>query len=127
MNKRTDAKHEQLTIAVDFDGVIADYGGWEGEKTVGQPRADVIEALQILREEGWRIIIFSCRAAEEIRPYLLTNKVPFDEINTNSLSKTRGVKPRATVYWDDRALCYSGDARRDLEEIRTFRTWSGRR
>jgi len=118
---------EQLTIAVDFDGVIADYDGWEGKKALGLPRADVIAVLEVLRHEGWRIIVFSCRAADEIRPYLINNKVPFDEINANSLSKTGGVKPRATVYWDDRALCYSGDAQKDLKAIRDFRTWNGRR
>jgi hypothetical protein len=118
---------EQPTIAVDFDGVIADYSGWEGEKTFGLPRADVVGALQVLRTEGWKIVVFSCRATEEIRPYLVENSVPFDEINSNSSYQTEGVKPVATVYWDDRACCYSGNAQKDLETIRKFRTWNGRR
>jgi len=118
---------KQLTIAVDFDGVIADYDGWEGEKTLGLPRQDVVAALQVLRDEGWKIIVFSCRPTDEIRPYLLSNRIPFDEINANSSDNTGGTKPRATVYWDDRALRYSGDALSDLEAIRNFRTWKGRR
>jgi hypothetical protein len=117
----------QPTIAVDFDGVIADYEGWKDERTFGLPRADVIETLRTLREEGWKIIVHSTRAAENIKPYLIENSVPFDEINRNSSYQTGGVKPVATVYWDDRACCYSGDARKDLETIRKFRTWSGRR
>ncbi len=118
---------KQLTIAVDFDGVIADYNGWKGKSIFGQPRADVIETLKILRTEGWKIVIYSTRGTEELRPYLLENCVPFDEINCNSAYQTGGVKPVATVYWDDRAHCYSGDARKDLETIRSFRTWNGRR
>ena len=114
------------TIAVDFDGVIADYDGWDGSGALGLPRPDVIEALTALRKEGWKVIVYSCRSSSEIAPYLEENSVPFDEINTNSECSTAGVKPVATVYWDDRACRYSGDARRDLEVIRNFRTWSGR-
>ena len=40
---------------------------------------------------------------------------------------TGGVKPVADVYGDDRAVPYSGDADKDLEIIRYFRTWSGHR
>ena len=117
----------QLTIAVDFDGVIADYDGWKGKETCGPPRADVVEVLEVLRAEGWKIIVHSSRATDEIRPYLIEHGIPFDEINRNSSSQTGGTKPVATVYWDDRACRYSGDAHKDLETIRNFRTWNGRR
>lgn len=117
----------QPTIAVDFDGVIADYEGWKDERTFGLPRADVLETLRVLRDEGWKVIVYSTRATESIRPYLIENNVPFDEINCNSSYLTGGAKPVANVYWDDRACRYSGDACKDLETIRQFRTWSGRR
>jgi hypothetical protein len=117
----------QPTIAVDFDGVIANYEGWEDTGAFGEPRKDVIEALEILRTEGWKIVVYSCRATSEIAPYLVQHRVPFDEINQNSSRPTAGCKPAATVYWDDRACRYSGDAKKDLDEIRNFRTWNGRR
>jgi adenylylsulfate kinase len=117
----------QQTIAVDFDGVIADYDGWDGTGALGLPRPDVVEALKILRNEGWKIVVYSCRSSAEITPYLMENSIPFDEINQNSSCSTGGVKPVATVYWDDRACQYSGDARKDLEMIRNFRTWNGRK
>ncbi len=80
----------QLTIAVDFDGVIADYDGWEGTGTLGTPRRDVIEALELLREEGWKIVVYSCRSSDEITPYLLGNGIPFDEVNKNSSRQCTG-------------------------------------
>ena len=116
-----DGQHR--TIAVDFDGVIADYDGWQGEHSLGAPRPDVRNALRQLRTEGWKIVVHTTRGAESIREYLLSAEVPFDEINHNSDSRTSGRKPVATVYWDDRAVRYSGDAMRDLEIIRSFRTW----
>ena len=119
---------EQLprTIAVDFDGVIADYDGWKGAGVLGPPRRDVLEALRTLQAEGWKIIIHTTRGEKEICGYLAEHGIPHHEINRNSDYRTLGTKPVADVYWDDRALCYSGDARRDLECIRRFRTWSGR-
>jgi hypothetical protein len=117
---------KQQTIAVDFDGVISEYNGWEGTGAPGRPRQDVVQVLKVLREEGWKIIVYSCRADAEIQPYLVKHAIPFDEINQNSSRPYSGPKPAATVYWDDRACCYSGDALKDLEKIRNFRTWNGR-
>jgi hypothetical protein len=118
---------KQPTIAVDFDGVIVDYDGWKGPSDFGPPRGDVIEVLRVLRSEGWRIVVYSCRTSEEIGPYLKEKSIPFDEINQNSASPSGGPKPQATVYWDDRACSYSGNAQNDLEKLRNFRTWSGRK
>ena len=115
------------TIAVDFDGVIANYDGWRGEETLGSPREDVRAALLCLKSEGWKIVVHTTRAAGAITPYLRSAGFPFDEINSNSDYANLGPKPVATVYWDDRAICYSGDASRDLSRIREFRTWNQRR
>lgn len=114
------------TIAVDFDGVIANYDGWKGPGVLGNPREDVVKALCDLSVEGWKIIIHSTRGEEELGGYLARHAIPYDEINRNSDYRTTGFKPVADIYWDDRSVCYSGDARNDLEQIRNFRTWNGR-
>jgi adenylylsulfate kinase len=116
----------QPTIAVDFDGVLAEYDGWKGNDILGLPRPDVVHVLHILRNEGWKILIHTTRSAEHITDYLAKNGIPYDEINHNSSYHNLGNKPVATVYWDDRAIRYSGNAFQDLEAIRHFRTWSGR-
>ena len=114
------------TIAVDFDGVIANYNGWTGPNNVGYPRQDVVDALGQLQAEGWKIVVHTTRGAREVQGYLLRYQIPFEEINQNSDYACGGQKPVATVYWDDRAIRYSGDARNDLEWIRNFRTWNDR-
>jgi len=114
------------TIAVDFDGVIAEYDGYKGPGVLGPPRRDVQAALQTLRAEGWKIVVHTTRGEGEIGEFLHKHEIPHDEINRNSDYRTQGVKPVADVYWDDRAVRYTGDAVRDLEMIRSFRTWSGR-
>jgi len=114
------------TIAVDFDGVIADYDGWKGENTLGEPRKDVILALESLRDEGWKIIVFTTRSNSAITPHLNKHHVPYDEVNRNSDYVTGSSKPVATIYWDDRAFRYSGCAEADLAVMRNIVTWSGR-
>lgn len=114
------------TIAVDFDGVIANYDGWKGPAALGEPRDDVVQALCRLKAEGWKIVVHTTRGEEEIGGYLARHAIPVDEINRNSDYQTKGVKPVADIYWDDRAFRYSGNAQEDLERIRSFRTWSGR-
>ena len=115
------------TVAVDFDGVLAEYEGWQGESVLGSPRLDVVEALSVLRSEGWRIIVHTTRGTHEVEAYLRAHDIPYDEINRNSQYSNAGPKPVATVYWDDRALRYSGNARADLDLIREFKTWNGRK
>lgn len=114
------------TIAVDFDEVIAEYDGWKGVGALGAPRQYVQEVLRTLRAEGWKIVIHTTHGEQEIAEYLASCGIHYDEINRNSDYKTLGQKPVADVYWDDRAVNYSGDVQRDLERIRNFRTWSGR-
>ena len=114
------------TLAVDFDGVIAEYDGWKGPGILGDPRGDVIHALRELHAEGWKIVIHTTRGEQEITAYLVEHEVPHDEINQNRDYRTQGLKPVADVYWDDRAVRYSGNASDDLKLIRGFRTWSGR-
>jgi hypothetical protein len=113
-------------IAVDFDGVIAEYEGWQGKGVLGQPRMDVVQVLHLLQQDGWKIVIHTTRSEKQIIEYLLSNKIPHDEINRNSSYENEGSKPVATIYWDDRALRYSGNAFEDLKSIRSFRTWNGR-
>jgi len=121
-----EARDRRPTIAVDFDGVIAEYEGWQGEQVLGTPRPDVIAALHQLDAEGWKVVVHTTRGAEDIQDYLVEAGVPFAEINMNSDYLSQGTKPVATVYWDDRAVTYTGNAHRDLAKIRAFRTWNER-
>src|SRR5215467_3027094 len=82
------AKRLPKTIAVDFDGVIADYDGWKGVGVLGPPRKDVLEALHTLHAEGWKIVIYTARGDKEISAYLVEHHIPHHEINRNSDYRT---------------------------------------
>jgi hypothetical protein len=93
---------------------------------LGAPRQRVCRVLEALREVGWKMVVHTTRGEQEISDYLMRHGIVYDEIKQKSDCRTHGAKPVADVYWDDRAVVYSGDAIRDLERIRQFRTWSGR-
>lgn len=96
------------TIAVDLDGTLATYQGWQGVAKFGTPVPGARHFLQTLRQDGWRVVIYTCRVNLENGPlgrsrdlivqWLRTHDLPYDEVWVE-----RG-KPIAFAYLDDRAI-----------------------
>lgn len=94
------------TICVDFDGVIHAYSkGWSDGSVYDEPIPGAIDALLNLMNRGYKVVIFSARPAEMIRPWMEKHwtapMFPIPEI-TN-------IKPAAIAYIDDRAVKFNGD------------------
>ena len=119
-----------MTIAVDFDGVIHAYSkGWNGGAIYDPPVPGTREALQALKDKGWKIYIFSTRTNKMFRKkdeedqevamkrWLAEHQIPFDKIWTFG-------KPMADVYLDDRAIGFRGDWSSSLQEIENFVPWT---
>ena len=97
------------TIAVDVDGCLSEYTGWQGFFHLGPPIAPVVEAVCKEKANGTRIVIHTCRvttfdnkvhfeAVKFLECWLRGNGIPYDEI-------WLGVgKPSAEEYWDDKAV-----------------------
>lgn len=101
------------TIAVDFDGVLHQYEGWNDGK-FGLPIEGAAAALTFLREQGFRILIHTVRAVDrtykgqrevsqlpELHAWLKQHGIPYDDIWTSP------GKPMAKVYIDDRAVRFA--------------------
>jgi len=101
---------KKRTFAFDFDGVVSEYEGiFKGEEHVGKPRKEVVKAIKILKKQGHKILIYSTRNAKVLKKYCKKHKIPVDYFNKNPEYKTGNPgKPVASVYVDDRALCYRG-------------------
>lgn len=109
-------------IAIDFDGVLASYNGFVSKEDVQEPNGEIIKAIKLLKEKGCKILIHSTRGDEFLKQYCERYSVPFDYINRRpDLAGDNPGKPIATVYVDDRALCYKGeDAETLVAEILNF-------
>ena len=107
-------------IAFDFDGVLAQYDGWKGIDILGEPIQETIQALRKLKEEGYKILIFTSRAeTPKLRQWLKDNNVPYDAINKNvSDIFPKNAKCFYHCFVDDRALHFNYyDARWDTETL----------
>ena len=92
-----------MIFAIDFDGVIHDYKNIPEGRKLGAPIEGAKEALEFLRSERHKIIIFSTWASEDkvktFENWLNYFEIPFDEI-TN-------IKQKAHFYIDDHGLRFS--------------------
>ncbi len=108
--RKSEADH-QKTICIDFDGVIADYSqGFQGADVFGTTLPSASSAISALRDDGWKVIIFTTRRdTPALREYLGENGIGYDEINSNSDQPegTNEGKPIADIYLDDRAIRFN--------------------
>ena len=105
---------EKEPIAVDFDGVIAHYDGeWRGEDYVGDYYAENRPKwnLQRLMDNGYRVIIYTCRSKlEPVEKFLSKHKVPYHHINENPYQPYTISEKKVYAKWyiDDRNPHHKG-------------------
>lgn len=108
-------------IAFDFDGVLAKYDGWEGYQHLGEPIDGMRKVLQQLKSDGWKIIIYTTRGNAEIAEWCKKYDMLYDYINMNpEIQGQNPGKPVASIYVDDRAIRFTGDAKKLMKDIREF-------
>ena len=91
------------TICVDFDSTIFEYFEWTGPFSFGPPLVGAKLFLEVLRDRGYYILIYSCRPSNDsiknaMARYMEDNELVYDDIFMS------GRKPPATAYVDDRAV-----------------------
>lgn len=91
---------KRTAIAVDFDGVINDNKGIHNAP--GEPIPGSILALLKLEDEGYEVIIYSCRPADQISLWL-GNFWPRGRKHPMIAVK----KPTAVAYIDDRGIRFT--------------------
>lgn len=102
-------------LAMDFDGVAAQYSGWKGEDHLGRPMPGLEYFLQKVIAQGWVVILYSCRPAWRLERWAQLNGLSqyFSGYNGNPYfaehEQEKSCKPVATVYLDDRAIRFHGD------------------
>lgn len=109
-------------IAIDFDGTLFEYDGWKNSKHYGEPIDGAKEAVEKLRDRGFKIMIFTTRGNEDaVKEALEKYDIPYDYINENPHvpleAEISDVKPPANYYIDDRAVAFKGDWKDVMKEI----------
>jgi hypothetical protein len=112
------------TIAIDFDGVLADYHGWEGPEHLGAPLPGALAFIHDLLASDYQVVIFTTRAdslagREMIRLWFMTQKVCEHCLAKLELTN---IKPPAWLYIDDRCFLFKGTYP-TIKEIEDFKPW----
>ncbi len=100
------------TLAVDLDGTILEYDGFKGVGVFGSPIDGAREALQRFKEDGWFIVIDTCRGEVPlVIEHLMLFDIPFDSVNQHPFqpSTANPGKPMAEYRIDDTAIHFDGD------------------
>ena len=101
--KEVPREFKENTIAIDFDGVIHLYSkGFQGmDNAYDPPTPGTREALQELKDAGYRLIIVSSRDIETIGCWLIEHHLDhFFDVISNT-------KHPAKYYIDDHAIRFS--------------------
>ncbi|MDR1979045.1 MAG: hypothetical protein LBQ42_09970 [Synergistaceae bacterium] len=91
------------TVIFDFDGVIHSYvSGWKGMNVIPDaPNPDVVEAIRVLRTEGYKVVVVSTRC---ILPTGIAAIVKYLDEHGIVVDLVTAHKPPAIVTIDDRAI-----------------------
>lgn len=102
------------TVAIDLDGVLAQYDGWKGVDVIGDPIPGAKEFVAEISKFA-RVLIYTTRCAigdqlerdkkypidqlvNKVVEWLVNHDIPFDEVYAGQ------GKPLAAAYVDDRAV-----------------------
>lgn len=108
-------------IAIDFDGVLAQYDGWNGAHKFGKPNKKMDWFLNQLMLR-YDIILFTTRPEHCVMDWLNEYSQTFR--NNRCRFSYSYNKPIAHVYLDDRALLFDGKFNSSLiNKINNFKTW----
>lgn len=115
-NGRLIPQYHPQSIAVDFDGVLNNYKGFDGDN-LGTPRPGAKEFLIELSKK-YNVIIYSARRYTKIIRWL--NKYNMQQYVCNVTC----YKPRKVVcFIDDRGLKFNGDYEETLKMINGFKPY----
>ena len=89
-------------IAVDLDGVLAEYTEWKGPEFIGEPIPKMLERVKKWLKEDKEVVIFTARiGTKECIPYI----EKWLEQNGIGGLRITNVKEREFIeFWDDRAI-----------------------
>lgn len=102
------------TICLDFDGVLNNYDGWQGEKELFGARDGAKDFIKEL-SKNYQVHILTTRMPIKVIRWL--KKHGLDKYVTSVTNTKIG----AVAYIDDRAICFNGNYDEVLNTLKDFK------
>ena len=105
------------TLGIDFDAVVHQYTGWDGDIPTGKPVIGAKEALLRLKSEGYELVCFTTRKSALVLQWLSDNDM---------LGIFSDVTNEKRLFWlivDDRVVLFKGNWDKALERIHDFQVY----
>ena len=103
------------TIAIDFDGVVHDFKNPPQGQKLGPPIPGALESIERLRDQGYKIVIFSHWANSPENILIITRWL--DYFDFPPYLEITDKKPNADFFVDDRALEFKNNWPEIMERI----------
>jgi hypothetical protein len=116
-NYDTLAENKWMDMAIDFDGVINMYSGWNGQHEDWGPRDGALEFIKRLHAAGWRITILTARDGEYLRE---AKEWMVHYGFVDYIHEVTNIKKPAKIYIDDRGLQFNGNFSDTLQAIEDY-------
>jgi hypothetical protein len=95
-------------LALDLDGTVAQYDGWQGPYHIGAPIPKMVERVKIYLSQGYTFKIFTARVSEkddEIRALIIKKIQEWCLEHLGQELEVTNIKDYdMTELWDDRAV-----------------------
>jgi hypothetical protein len=104
------------TIAIDLDGVLAQYDGWKGPDHYGEPMPGAVDFLRALITADMQPILHTTREGPGLNEWLHQH-IPPEVLMHLIVTK---IKQPAWLYIDDRCFLFKGTFP-TIGEIENFR------
>jgi hypothetical protein len=109
--------YKENIVSIDFDGVLAQYNGYQGEGITGDPIDGAKEFILDLIASNYKPVVFTTRKPKTISDWL--KKFDFPEMEITN------VKYPSLVYIDDRCIKFDGDYSKLVDDLKDYKVyWS---
>lgn len=112
------------TLAIDLDGVLAQYSGWQGEDHIGLPYPTAFTMVRRFIDNGLKVAILTTRGRSSAGRKVVYDWLAKHGMQENYLKQIdiTGTKIPALLYIDDRAWRFNGRWP-EPEEVFNFKPW----
>ena len=109
-------KQFKKTILIDLDGVLNRYEGKFDEQTIPPIKEGAFEFIEQLAN-NFELKLFTTRNKILATKWLIKNNID------KYFKDVTNIKIPSYLYIDDRTICFRGDYKKALNEIRTFKVY----